>query len=162
VQTLTSFYDQATECDMDWKARLPEEGREQNFSQIIESIDAMVWPQGPTDTSMALTEAMAELNNHGRSDAKAVVVVLTDGLPYRPRVTQQKSEALMQRGVTVEWVPVGPGIADVSVFNAWASRPVEDHVVPVQEFAQLTQNSVLNKIISDFCIDVVERKTEGF
>merc|ERR1719146_258404 len=58
-----------------------------DMKKVKQLITGLTWPKGSTLTSLALATAKAELNL-GRKDAKASVIVITDGRPMSYRKTK--------------------------------------------------------------------------
>jgi hypothetical protein len=112
------------------------------------TIRGLVWPKGSTLTSLALGAAKSELSL-GRKDAKSVVIVITDGKPLSIRKTTLASREL-RKAARLMWVPV-TRFAPLASIKKWATRRWEENIVPVKDFDQLTQPSVINSVIADMC-----------
>jgi len=111
-------------------------------------MSAVNWPRGSTFTANALGEVETELA-YGRDDANSVVIVITDGKPYSERSTKEAAERLKQKARLI-WVPIGPG-APVELIEEMASMPKEDHMVRIEQFSDLENLELLNKIVVDTC-----------
>lgn len=126
-----------------------------NTEQLARDVMTLTWPAQSTLTAMALGLAEAELKN-GRESAASVTVVITDGQPLSPRLTQQAAERL-QAKETVLWVPIGRR-APLALVRSFASKPTDEHVLPVASFNSMyypdTFYDVVNKIITGVCQDV--------
>lgn len=133
----------AVDCNVAWVSRFSTDK-----AAIVSSVGALAWPKASTLTSAALATAEAELIN-GRSDAQAIVIVITDGRPMNPRKTSQAA-ALLRKKARLMFVPV-TRYAPIRDIQKWASRPVADNVLKVKDFAELTGSSTINKVIADVC-----------
>jgi len=111
-------------------------------------IEGLKFPSKWTMTANALWTARSELSL-GRADAQSVVIVITDGRPMSMRNTWIASWYL-RRQARLMWVPVTRW-APVSTMKHWASHPVSENFLPLQNFNDLTNPDKLDLIISDVC-----------
>jgi Mg-chelatase subunit ChlD len=111
-------------------------------------IEGLNWPRSATFTANALNAAKSELSL-GRADAQSVVIVITDGRPMSMRQTWISSWYLRQKA-RLMWVPVTRW-APVSTMKTWASHPVSENFLALQDFSDLTNPDKLDLIISDVC-----------
>jgi hypothetical protein len=138
--------DLETECNIKWASHLTAD-----LASVGAAIDGAVWPAGGTMTSAALANAEAELRR-GRREAQSVVLVITDGSPMSPFKTKQAARSL-RKSARLMWVPV-TRFAPLGVIKSWASTPLVENIVEVDQFADLATNVTINKIISNMCPDV--------
>eukprot|EP00929_Paragymnodinium_shiwhaense_P007137 TRINITY_DN111084_c0_g1_i1.p1 TRINITY_DN111084_c0_g1~~TRINITY_DN111084_c0_g1_i1.p1 ORF type:complete len:810 (+),score=222.09 TRINITY_DN111084_c0_g1_i1:111-2540(+) len=127
----------------------------QHFStdhkKALAAVKTMQWPRQRTATEKALAAANSELSL-GRSDAKTVVIVITDGRPNYKMRTAQAADQLKKK-TRLLWVPVTRH-APLEDIKLWASEPVQDNVVVVDSFKDLEQPEAINEIIADVCPEV--------
>jgi len=116
---------------------------------LVNKIEAMEWPQGATLTAQALQAAQEELPLSGRSEAPAVVVVITDGRPVSVRKTEMAAHELRKKS-RLFWVAV-TRYAPTKDLKKWASLPNDENLVAVANFQQLDSKATINAIISDVC-----------
>merc|ERR1711939_944110 len=88
----------------------------------------------------------------GRRDAQSVVIVVTDGRPMSPEMTEEASLKIRKMARLV-WVPVTKFISMDDV-KQWASTPARENVLQVADFPTLAQPDTLSQIISDVCPQV--------
>lgn len=139
----TLDFDQKRDCQVDVVNHFSND-----TSSIVEKIEGLTWPQGTTLTSMALAMAEQELKN-GRSDAQAVVIVVTDGKPMSPRSVKSAVASLRKKARLI-WVPVTK-MAPMQDIRNWASEPWDENVVQVEGYPQLAAAITIDKIIADAC-----------
>jgi len=136
----------AVDCNVAWVSRLSTDK-----ATIVSSVGALAWPRASTLTSAALATAEAELQN-GRSDAQAIVIVITDGRPMSKGRTRQAAMKLRKKA-RLMFVPVTQ-YAPIRDIEKWASEPVADNVLKVDNFSDLTLSDTMNKLIADVCPEV--------
>merc|ERR1712000_254313 len=112
---------------------------------IIENLE---WPGRTTLTSAALAMAESELA-YSRRDASSVVVVVTDGIPMSEDATYWAAYSLRQKA-RVMFIPVTKH-APISQIVWWASEPLRDNIIEVEDFLALEQPDVIDRIILDIC-----------
>merc|ERR1719379_2814681 len=76
----------------------------EDIKKVRQLITGLEWPKGSTLTSLALMTAKAQLPL-GRKEAKANVIVITDGRPLSDRKTGVAAKSLRKMARLV-WVPV--------------------------------------------------------
>lgn len=133
----------AVDCNVAWVSRFSTDK-----ATIVSNVGALAWPKASTLTSAALATAEAELAN-GRREAQAIVIVITDGRPMNPRKTYQAAKSL-RRKARLMFVPV-TRYAPIMDIRKWASTPVADNVLKVDDFSDLSGTKTINKIIADAC-----------
>jgi len=138
------------QCKIKWISHLTN-----NMGSLYGGIMGMQWPKGSTLTSVALGLAEAEQKN-SRETAQSVVVVLTDGQPMSPHMTEQASKQL-GKVAKIIWVPIGEN-APREMIKEWASKPESDHVISVDNFMAIKQkqayDDLMNKIVTTTCPQV--------
>jgi len=138
------------QCQIKWVSHLTN-----NMGALYGGIMGMQWPKGSTLTSVALGLAEAEQKN-SRDTAQSVVVVLTDGQPMSPHMTQQASKQL-GKVAKIVWVPIGEN-APREMIKEWASKPESDHVISVDNFMAIKSkqafDDLVNKITTTTCPQV--------
>merc|ERR1719384_2246688 len=107
-----------------------------------------------TLTNVAIENADVEFGNHGREYAQSVLVIFTDGYP------QSKDRALEMAGKFREKgrmlvVPVGQWTDDEYFFPNMVSYPSQDNLVTVDSFKELAARGTLQKLLTDFCPNIV-------
>lgn len=117
-------------------------------NRVVSKINRMTWPRGSTLTSEGLAMAETELNN-GRKDAKAVVVVVTDGKPMNKRKVNMTVRRL-RRKARLMWVAVSKN-APVGLIRKWASVPWKENVVFARNFRQLNSRGTTNRLVANMC-----------
>jgi len=122
-----------------------------DLAEAKKKIGDMKWPKGSTLTSLALTAAQNEITI-GRGDARAIVVVITDGKPMSPRRTKRAS-MMLRKTARLIWVPVTK-FAPLKQIRQWATRRWQENVVVAKKFSDLTNNGLLNKLVADMCPEV--------
>lgn len=136
-------------CGVKWVKHLTED-----MGSLETAAEQMDWPRRTTLTSLALAEASSELLN-GRQDAPSVVIVITDGRPLSPLNTKEASAALKDKARLI-YVPVGTGVkSSIKDMREWASHPWENNVLEIDTFAALDTPNTINKMISEFCTQMV-------
>lgn len=138
--------DMATVCGLSWVSHFSTDS-----AAIQTAIEGLTWPQSTTFTSGALALAANELSN-GREDAQSIVFVITDGRPLRRSATRQQAERLRERARLV-WIPV-TSRAPINQVEQWASSPVRENVIVVDDFATLGEVSTINELVSSTCPNV--------
>jgi len=119
-----------------------------DLKKVRSLINGLQWPRGSTLTSLALMTAQAELSL-GRKNAKANIIVFTDGRPLSYRKTSMASKAV-RKGARLVWVPV-TRYAPLEKIKQWATRRWQENVVKVSSFAALKKPEVITHIIADIC-----------
>jgi len=123
-----------------------------HFTDDLNKVDQLVtgldWPQGSTLTSLALMTAKAEMSL-GRADEQTIVVVFTDGRPLSFRKTELASRTV-RKSARLVWVPVTK-FAPLKDIKKWATRRWQENVIPVKDFVELKDPSVVTHIIADIC-----------
>lgn len=114
------------------------------------AVSALTFPEGSTLTSLALQRAKLELSA-GREDAESVVVVLTDGRPYKFWRTYWAAQSL-QLSARLLWVPIAfPSYKSLADFKALASWPWRENIVKVDDFEILETLKPMNDVVADIC-----------
>lgn len=107
-----------------------------------------------TLTNVAIDQAAVEFSNHGRQYAQSILIIFTDGYPESRDRTQEASDKFKNSG-RVLYVPVGS--LDVDYFRTIASYPWEDNLVPVENFQTLAARATLDKLLPNFCPNIVQQ-----
>jgi len=138
--------DMVQDCKMIWVSHYSTSN-----TAIATGIGNLLWQKGSSMTSMALASAEAELV-YGRADAKQVVIVMADSLPMMPRKTGEAAASLRKKARLIWAAAAGP--SELSKFASYASRPVADNLVYMNNVADFTKPENLNKIIAAACPQV--------
>jgi len=138
--------DLGEDCGVSWVSHLSEDP--QSVAAMIPSLE---WPEATTLTSTALMTADAELRG-ARPDARSVVIVITDGKPMSPLATGDAAARLRQRA-RLMWVPV-TRYAPLDLIRGWATRPVHENVVQIDDFETLSRPSTISSLVSSICQEV--------
>jgi len=117
-------------------------------AKVKAKIESLKWPGGTTLTSLALYQALGQIEM-GRPDAKGTVVVFTDGRPWSQDRTEEASKQVRKKARLV-WVPVASKV-NVDMFREMATRRWQENVVPVKDFAALAQPAVVTHLLADIC-----------
>jgi hypothetical protein len=136
-----------TDCGIEWVEHFSND-----TEGIARKIEGLTFPKKTTLTSLALSEAENELSM-GRQDASSIVIVVTDGKPMSKRNTWRATSSIKKKA-RLMFVPVGR-YAPRRWMRWWASRPWRENIVQVSGFDKLTSPTVLNKIVSDMCPDIL-------
>jgi hypothetical protein len=142
----------ATDCGIEWVTPLTAATSHftTDMTATADKIKALTWPSSSTFTSLALAQAQAELM-YADEMATKVVIVITDGIPINPLMTGRAAKKLKKQARVI-WVPVG-GNAPEKQLNQWASDPVDQNVVTVEDFKTLETPEVVTQIIAGVCPD---------
>lgn len=135
--------DLASDCKIIWVSHFSTD-----TSSLAETVGNMEWPKATTLTSAALATAGAELRT-GRASAQSVVIVITDGSPMNPRKTFQASKELREKARLI-WVPVTK-YAPMRMIKSWASRPVANNILVLNDYKKLAASETINHLIADAC-----------
>jgi len=119
-----------------------------DMKRVNQLILGLEWPRGSTLTSLALSTAKAELAL-GRKNARAVVVVFTDGRPFSYRKTAIASRDLRKQA-RLMWVPITKR-APLKRIKKWATRRWQENIVIAKDYAKLANPNIVNHIIADIC-----------
>jgi len=138
--------DTEKDCQVRWATRFSND-----VSKSTQSIEGLAWPKGGSLTSLALNAAANELQL-ARKDAKAVVVVITDGRPLSFRRTGMASDRIKKKARLL-WVPVSK-LAPLKDFKEWASRRWQENVVQVSDYEKLATPETIDHIIANICSSV--------
>jgi len=122
-----------------------------DMAEVKSKIANLQWPKGSTLTSLALGAAKSELTI-GRKDARSVVVVITDGRPMSFRKTTAAAREL-RKAARLMWVPV-TRFAPLQKIKTWATRRWDENVVPVRSFEELSQPTLVSRLVADLCPEV--------
>ena len=117
--------------------------------KVASDIEALTWPKGGTFTSGALAVASAELSS-GRSDAKTIVIMFTDGMPMSRSKTLQQAKLLRNKVDRFMVVPVGPNI-QLNYIKTLVLAPENENVLVIKNFDLLKEPSTMDDIISNVC-----------
>lgn len=131
------------ECGIEWVEHFTTD-----TAALASKVATLQFPQASTFTSMALATADADLKS-GRHDASSIVIVVTDGKPLSSSRTFEAARTLREKA-RLMWVPVGNNLS-LEDMEEWASEPVRDNMVIVQDFAGLEKPEAINAIIADAC-----------
>jgi len=133
-------------CGMEWLGHFSDS--KQNLTKA--AISDAKWPKGYTWTGQALMTAQSELDSNGRNDASKVIIVVTDGKPTHGISAQRASHIIVHdKKVRLIFVPVN--MEDSEMFSHWVPEPVNDSIVKVDSFEDMTDPSIVNEIIVDSC-----------
>mmetsp|Transcript_20699 Transcript_20699/g.33457 ORF Transcript_20699/g.33457 Transcript_20699/m.33457 type:complete len:893 (-) Transcript_20699:95-2773(-) len=138
--------DAEKDCQIRWATRFSND-----VSKSTRIVEGLAWPKGGSLTSLALNAAANELEL-ARKDAKAVVVVITDGRPLSFRRTGLASDRIKKKARLL-WVPVSK-FAPLNHFKKWASRRWQENVVQVSDYDKLATPETVDHIIADMCKSV--------
>jgi len=153
TQNATAQVDTAAQCKVSLVSHFTNE-----TGQLAMKTRTLAWPGGSTLTSVAIGVAESELK-YGRAEATSKVVIITDGPPMSAYNTKAAVKALQEKAQVI-WVPIGKS-APFDLVNAMASKPVSDHVIPVQggfttfKGNETAFNYVTNRILTSLCPIVV-------
>merc|ERR550539_2082525 len=87
----------------------------------LNAVEPLTHPNGTTLTSAALRMAQAELAL-SRPDSTAVVLVVSDGLPLSPRMTEAAATDI-KKIARLMFVPVDLPHEDIQAMRTWSSVP---------------------------------------
>ncbi|XP_076454752.1 uncharacterized protein LOC143289600 isoform X2 [Babylonia areolata] len=105
---------------------------------------------GGTQTNDALDRAavtLYDVTNGARSDAKKVVILITDGMSFDPAATVTSAVVLKDRGSTV--FAIGVDSYDLAELTAVSSSPHCSHVFTLTQFSSIL--SILTQIQISTC-----------
>jgi len=119
-----------------------------DLKKVKNLVTGLTWPRGSTLTSLALLTAKAELAL-GRKNAKANVIVFTDGRPLSFRKTGMASYSV-RKAARLVWVPV-TRYAPLAKIKQWATRRWQENVVKVKSFKALEKPEVVTHIVANIC-----------
>lgn len=145
----TAGLNMETDCRVKWISHFTND-----FAGLANTVAELSWPKGSTLTSIALGMVDAD-QMYGRIGAASKVVVVTDGKPLSNFNTKAAAKKLQSKADVI-WVPVGSS-APLDFIKTMASKPQNDHVIPVNSFWGLNKQQTywLNKIITTACPDVI-------
>lgn len=119
-----------------------------NIKNVRQRVLGLDWPKGSTLTSLALSNAKAELGL-GRKDAQSIVIVFTDGRPMSYRRT--KIAALeLRKSARLMWVPISKR-APLKFIKKAATRRWQENVIVAKTNKALASADTVNHIIADIC-----------
>merc|ERR1719498_401703 len=121
-----------------------------DLAKVKRDIAGLDWPKGSTLTSLALVQAMSELQL-GRKDTKSIVVAITDGRPLSTRATAVVSHYI-RKVARLVWVPV-TRYAPLYYIKRWATRRWQENIVQVKTFEDLQKPDPVNHVIANICPD---------
>jgi len=119
-----------------------------DMGKVKADIGKLKWPQGSTLTSLALLNAATELGL-GRSDAKSIVVAITDGRPLSSWATYTAARIVRKKARLV-WVAVTEH-APLWMIKTWATRRWQENVVEVKSFKDLEKPDLVTHVIANIC-----------
>jgi len=119
-----------------------------DMKKASDIVKGLAWPAATTLTSQALMAAKSELSL-GRKDAQSVVVVVTDGRPMNKGRTGEAAKTLRE-GARLMWVPVTQ-FAPMADIRHWASTPISENIVQLNDFYSMTDPESIGMIISNMC-----------
>lgn len=117
-------------------------------AKVKAAIKSLKWPDGTTLTSLALYQALGQIEM-GRPEAKGNVVVFTDGRPWSNDRTEKASKQVRKKARLL-WVPIASKV-NVDIFHDMATRRWQENVVPVQDFDALAKPAVVKHLLADIC-----------
>merc|ERR1719191_1355259 len=123
------------ECGIEWVSHFTME-----TEALASQVAGLQFPAASTFTSMALATAEADLRN-GRADAESIVIGITDGRPLSTTRTFAAAESIRQKA-RLMWVPVGNEVPSEDM-ETWASLPVRDNMIVVEDFDALVESEEL-------------------
>jgi len=118
-------------------------------------VSGLAWPATTTLTSQALLAAKTELTL-GRKDANSVVIVVTDGKPLNSGRTGEAAKQV-KAGSRLMWVPVTRNV-NIDDIKRWASWPVHENVVEVDDFLTLADPKTIQNVVADMCPKVKQTR----
>jgi len=116
--------------------------------KVKDDLGELVFPRGSTLTSLALMNAYTEISL-GRSDAKSIVIAITDGKPLYSGATKEAARLLRTKARLV-WVPVTRN-APLWRIKKWATRRWQENVVEVKTIEDLEKPDVVTHVIANIC-----------
>lgn len=135
--------DLSADCQLTWASHFSTDE-----AALKGAIAGLAWPKGGRLTSVALGMAEAELML-GRSDAHAVVIVITAGRPLSYEKTAQMSKKVREKA-RLMFVAVTDH-APLEHIRHWSSDPDDQNIVVVDSFDHLRTQAVVSHIISAAC-----------
>lgn len=139
--------DISAECGVTWIRRLDTDNQ-----GVSSDIAGTEWPETTALTPVALMAADAELV-HGRPDAQAVVLVITDGNFMGPGATGEAARRLREKA-RLMWLSVDSYGAMDDV-TQWVSKPVHANAISVTDYDVLTEARTVSSLIADICPEVM-------
>jgi len=119
--------------------------------EVATTIENLAWPKSTTLTSVALDQAETELGL-GRSYARSIVIVFTDGAPMSA-VNTGAAAARLRKKARLVWVPVTRW-APLADIKKWASFPQQENIISVDDWAALEDPALIDNLISGVCKNV--------
>eukprot|EP00929_Paragymnodinium_shiwhaense_P124050 TRINITY_DN988_c0_g1_i4.p1 TRINITY_DN988_c0_g1~~TRINITY_DN988_c0_g1_i4.p1 ORF type:complete len:1003 (-),score=315.27 TRINITY_DN988_c0_g1_i4:170-2938(-) len=119
-----------------------------DLKKTLENLDKVKWPKGGTKTSEALNMANSELSL-GRADAKSTVIVITDGAPLSPKKTEEAAK-VTRKDARLMFLAVTK-MAPLASLKEMVSYPKQDNLLPLQHFADLTDEKTNDFVVSAIC-----------
>mmetsp|Transcript_26639 Transcript_26639/g.42651 ORF Transcript_26639/g.42651 Transcript_26639/m.42651 type:complete len:810 (-) Transcript_26639:20-2449(-) len=135
--------DMETDCLIKWVEHMTDDR-----GKVVTEMGKMEWPRGSSLFSEALAMADTELSA-GRKDAQAVVLAITDGKPMNKRKVRQMVKHLRTKA-RLMFLSVSNN-APVWLLKKWASWPVEENLIQVNDIQKLNSETTVNNVISNMC-----------
>jgi len=118
----------------------------------IAAINSATWPQGSTQTSVALGLAETALGS-AREEAMKRVILMTASRPTYIRATTKAAARLKQKA-KLHIIRASDNAPGKTHCGRWSSRPNGEHVVSVPDFNGLYSADVTDKVIPNVCRSV--------
>lgn len=113
-------------------------------------IATVAWQQDSTNTAQALAVTRTLFEEKARTDAKQVVIVVTDGMPVSAFLTGVEVGRLKkEQNARLLFVPVGRSVSQ-HVLQRWASWPWEENVVSAASYGNLDDKKV-TEVLANIC-----------
>ena len=116
----------------------------QSRAALSNAIINIAFPGGGTSTNLAIKEVRDEFERNGRSQARRVLVIATDGQSNNPSATLSEAQLAKDDNIEIFSIGIGSG-ANQEELNSIASDPDVSHVLTIrnytaQSFASITQS----------------------
>jgi uncharacterized protein YegL len=124
------------------------------FSEVKTKVNAD-WVGGYTDIGAAIDKAHQELDSHGRSDARKVLVIVTDGYP---QLTGYTDDAMRDKAYVSAQDAKDDGILIYSIGFGSAKEEILKHIssAPSSKYYRLApSSSVLGDIYNELDLSIV-------
>lgn len=145
-------WDPTETCGITWAHKLSDDK-----NAVKQAVKDATRPGYGTLTNLAIEASASEfISQRGRSFVQSVLVVFTDGHPESDDKTKTAANDFKSAGnQRILAVPVGTGFKDDEFFQDIVSYPYQDNIVNPVDFKELTYRSTLDKILQDFCPNIL-------
>ena len=117
---------------------------------LITEILGIAYLGGGTSTDLAIDRARDEFRKNGRSTAKHILIVLTDGQSRIPGDTLSQAQLAKSEGIEIFSVGIGSGV-NINELNGIASDPDSTHVLTVSDFSAASFASIIQQLNQGIC-----------